>query len=58
VVGFEVVEVAPDHDPTCSTVLNAHRAILEVLTGIAMRRKGLSGPWYLDPMTSGQVPVE
>ena len=54
VVGFEVVEVAPAHDPTYMTALNANRVILEAITGLAMRKRGLPGPHYLDPATSGQ----
>jgi agmatinase len=54
VVGFEVVEVAPAHDPTYVTALNANRVIMEALTGLAMRRVGLAGPHYLDPTTAGE----
>jgi agmatinase len=57
VVGLEVVEVAPAHDPTYVTALNANRVILEALTGLAMRKRGLPGPHYLDPGTSGSSPV-
>ncbi|MET8099529.1 agmatinase family protein [Streptomyces sp. NPDC005236] len=53
VVGMEVVEVVPDLDPGYTTMMNARRAIFEALTGIAMRRKGLPGPDYLDPAVSG-----
>jgi agmatinase len=56
VVGFELVEVAPAHDPTYVTALNANRVILEAITGLAMRKLGLAGPHYLDPGTSGQEP--
>ncbi len=55
VVGLEVVEVAPAHDPTYVTALNANRVILEALTGLAMRKQGLPAP-YLDPTTSGDEP--
>src|SRR5215469_89245 len=54
VVGFEVVEVAPAHDPTYVTALNANRLIMEAITGLAMRKRGLPGPHYLDAATSGQ----
>jgi len=53
VVGFEVVEVAPAHDPTYVTALNANRLIMEAITGLAMRKRGLPGPHYLDAATSG-----
>jgi agmatinase len=54
VVGFEVVEVAPAHDPTYVTALNANRVIMEAITGLAMRKQGLPGTHYLDASTSGQ----
>lgn len=54
VVGFEVVEVAPGIDPAYTTALNAHRLVVEALTGLAMRRLGLQGPRYLDPNAAGQ----
>ncbi|WJY38130.1 hypothetical protein QT196_12990 [Streptomyces sp. P9-2B-2] len=36
--------------------MNARRAVFEALTGMAMRRKGLPGPAYLDPRVSGPPP--
>ncbi len=54
VVGFEVVEVAPSLDPGYTTALNANRVVIEALTGLAMRKKGLPGPRYLDPATAGE----
>ncbi|MFK4070157.1 agmatinase family protein [Streptomyces sp. NPDC029674] len=56
VVGMDIVEVAPHLDPGCTTTMNARRAIFEALSGIAMRRKGLPGPDYLDPRVSGPPP--
>jgi len=58
VVGMELVEVAPGHDPGYTTALNGLRIIQEAITGLAMRRKGLTEPHYLDPRRSGQDPVE
>ena len=37
-VAMDVVEVAPAYDWAELTVNNAHRAVLEVLSGLAMRR--------------------
>jgi agmatinase len=54
VVGMEVVEVAPAHDPTYVTALNANRVILEALTGLAMRKQGLPTSSRLDLVTSGE----
>jgi len=56
VVGFEVVEVAPGIDPGYTTALNANRVVIEALTGLAMRKRGLPGPRYLDPATAGEEP--
>lgn len=52
VIGFELVELAPGLDPTYVSALNANRIIRECLTGIAMRKKGLTEPHYLSPLTS------
>jgi agmatinase len=57
VVGFEVVEVAPLLDPTYVTAYNGAQVVGEALTGMAMRRLGITEPWYLDPRTSGRAPV-
>jgi agmatinase len=51
VVGFELVELAPMLDPTYVSKLNANRLIKECMTGIAMRKKGLTEPHYLSPLT-------
>jgi agmatinase len=39
--GMELVEVSPPYDHAEITALLAHRAILEVLSGVALRRKGI-----------------
>lgn len=51
VVGFELVELAPLMDPTYLSALNANRVIRECLTGIAMRKQGLTEPDYKSPLT-------
>ena len=51
VVGFDLVEFAPERDPTYVTGLNANRIVRECLTGIAMRKKGITGKHYLSPKT-------
>jgi agmatinase len=48
-VGVELVEVNPLVDPTYVTPLVANRCAREILTGIAMRKKGLTQPHYLAP---------
>jgi agmatinase len=51
VVGFDLVEFAPERDPTYVTGLNANRLVRECLVGIAMRKKGLTETHYLSPKT-------
>jgi agmatinase len=51
VVGFELVEVNPLVDPGYTTSQNADRILRECLTGIAMRKQGLTEPHYLSPLT-------
>ncbi len=57
VVGMELVEVAPGHDPGYTTALNGLRIIQNAITGLAMRKLGLTEPWYLDQRTAGRDPV-
>lgn len=51
VVGFELVELAPHLDPTYVSAMNANRIVRECLTGLAMRKRGLTEPHYLSPLT-------
>ena len=51
VVGFELVEFAPERDPTYVTGLNCNRIVREALTGIAMRKLGIDAKHYLSPKT-------
>ena len=50
-VGFELVELNPLVDPGYTTTLNADRVVQECLTGIAMRKKGITDGGYLSPLT-------
>ncbi len=50
-VGFELVELNPLVDPGYTTALNATRVIQECLTGIAMRKRGMTEKLYLSPLT-------
>ena len=52
VVGFELVELLPYRVPGYETVLNSERIVRECLVGIAMRKKGITEAWYLDPRTA------
>ncbi len=49
--GFDLVEFAPDCDPGYVTGLIANRLLRECLTGLAMRKKGLTAKHYLSPLT-------
>jgi agmatinase len=49
VVGVDVVEVAPPYDTAEITAFLANRVVLEMLSGIAYRRKG--GTWDSIPRT-------
>ena len=51
VVGFELVELSPMLDPTYVSALNANRLIKECMTGIAMRKQGLTESHFLSPLT-------
>jgi agmatinase len=56
-VGMDVVEVSPPYDVGPNiTALFARRAVLEALTGTAMRRLGLTAPDYIDPLAAGSEP--
>jgi agmatinase len=53
-VGMDVVEVSPPYDVgPAITALLARRAVMEALTGTAMRRMGLTRPDYVDPRSAG-----
>jgi agmatinase len=48
-IGMELVELNPLVDPTYVTPLIANRCVREILTGIAMRRAGITEKHYLHP---------
>jgi agmatinase len=51
VVGMEIVELNPLVDPTYVTPLVANRVAREMITGVAMRKLGITDPHYLAPET-------
>ncbi|WP_018640182.1 agmatinase family protein [Parafrankia elaeagni] len=55
VIGIDVVEVAPHLDPGYSTTMNARRAIFEGITGLAMKKSGITTADYLNPIVSGDL---
>jgi len=56
---MDVVEVNPAYEAGNSiTAILAHRCVLEGLTGVAMRRLGMTAPDYLDERQGdGPAPV-
>ena len=52
IVGFELVELNPLVDPGYTSAQNSNRVLAECLTGIAMRKKGITDPMYLSPLTT------
>ncbi len=50
VVGVEIVELKPDADVGYTSVQNAKTVLRQCLNGMAMRKKGLTEPGYLDPI--------
>lgn len=50
VVGMEIVEVNPLVDQTYRSKVVGVRAMREMLTGIAMRKMGITDPFYVDPL--------
>ncbi len=50
VVGMDIVEIAPMLDnATKSTMLLAVRSYYELLVGMALKKQGITDPWYLHP---------
>ena len=49
VVGVEMVELNPITDTTYLSRKSAYMALREILTGMAMRKKGITDPFYVDP---------
>ena len=51
VVGMELVELNPLVDPTYRSAQVANRCVREMITGVAMRKKGITEKHYLSPDT-------
>lgn len=49
VVGVEMVELNPITETTYLSRKSAYMALREILTGMAMRKKGITDPFYVDP---------
>ena len=50
IVGVDLVELNPLSDPSYRSKLVAVRILREVLTGIALRKEGITDPYYVDPL--------
>ena len=48
VIGLEVVELNPVVDYTYQSRLVAVRIVRELMTGMALRKKGITDPYYVD----------
>ena len=50
VVGMDIVEVAPMNDNRSgTTMLLAARSFYETIVGMALKKQGITDPWYLHP---------
>lgn len=59
IAGMDVVEVSPPYDVGNNiTALLATRIVWEALTGLAMRKAGITGRDYLDARYAGEGPSE
>jgi agmatinase len=52
VVSFDLVEFHPALDPTYKTALNSAHIVKACLTGLAMKKEGLTAKHYLSPLSS------
>lgn len=51
-IGFDIVELAPQLDSTYRSALNANFILHACLTGVAMRRTGVTVPGFLSELTT------
>jgi agmatinase len=54
-VGFEIVELDPLLDPSYRSALNANYIMHACLTGVAMRRTGITDPGFLSELTTDHM---
>lgn len=52
VIGFDIVELAPQLDPTYRSAMNGNRLMFACLTGLAMRKDGMTDRNYFSPLSS------
>ncbi|RPI16683.1 MAG: arginase [Lysobacterales bacterium] len=58
VVGFEIVELAPMIDASYRSALNANFVLHACLTGVAMRKQGITEAGFLSELTTGHQQPE
>jgi agmatinase len=52
VIGFDLVELAPEIDPTYRSTLNANSLVFACLTGMAMRKQGIEDAHFISELSS------
>jgi agmatinase len=57
-VGFDIVELAPQLDSTYRSALNANFILHACLTGVAMRKKGITQPGFLSELSTEHMQPE
>jgi agmatinase len=57
-VGFEIVELDPLLDSGYRSALNANFVLHACMTGVAMRRKGITAPGFLAELTTEHMQPE
>jgi agmatinase len=57
-VGFDIVELAPQLDSTYRSALNANFILHACLTGVAMHKKGITQPGFLSELTTEHMQPE
>jgi len=51
-VGFDIVELAPQLDTSYRSALNGNSILFACLTGVAMRREGITQPGFISELSS------
>jgi len=57
-VGFDIVELAPHLDATYRSALNANHILHACLTGVAMRKQGITDPGFLSELATEHMQPE
>jgi agmatinase len=57
-IGFDIVELAPQLDSTYRSALNANHIMHACLTGVAMRKQGITDPGFLSELATEHMQPE